>query len=387
MGVIPDCPLVILEGFLRLLAGGEAAVLVPPVLGFQHGDPQVDEVIDPAHVIRVVVEQDESVDLRHPARSITLRIFRPSPCRCRSGGSCRSGGPPAPRLPVPRRFGRCGGSGCGWRAPDEAQNGQCGDESLHGMHLNGTTPGGILPHRRSGRVMRHQHLLLLAVALVEWESTAAAQTRSRPVSGTRIVAQFQDRATVCGTVIATSCRQGSGTSDVFLRLTPLPDGKPVAFRIPGQQRESFGMRLDERLVNEGVCATGTMTTIGGGYRVTVTEPRDFAPAAPQTIFAPEVRSACDVGVEPPTLVSSAATRYSADAMRRKVQGGVLLLAVVQSDGSVGEVKVQRPLDPDVDADSVAALRTWQFRPGAFHGEPAPVVISVETNFAIRKPGR
>ncbi len=47
------------------------------------------------------------------------------------------------------------------------------------------------------------------------------------------------------------------------------------------------------------------------------------------------------GVTAPRLIKSARPNYPAEAMRAKVQGWVMLEAVVQPDGTVGQVRVTR----------------------------------------------
>ena len=69
-------------------------------------------------------------------------------------------------------------------------------------------------------------------------------------------------------------------------------------------------------------------------------------------------------------------------MRAKVQGSVWLECIVMPDGSVGEVKVTRSLDPifGLDQEAIKAAKMWSFRPGMRQGEPVPVIITIELTF-------
>ena len=77
--------------------------------------------------------------------------------------------------------------------------------------------------------------------------------------------------------------------------------------------------------------------------------------------------------------------YTADAMRAKVQGSVWLECIVMPDGSVGEVKVTRSLDPifGLDQEAIKAAKMWRFRPGMRQGDPVPVIITIELTFTLR----
>src|SRR5215213_8843023 len=80
-------------------------------------------------------------------------------------------------------------------------------------------------------------------------------------------------------------------------------------------------------------------------------------------------------VTAPRLVKEVKPTYTADAMRRQVQGGVELEAVVLANGIVREdVKVTRSLDPELDEQAVNALRQWEFKPGIKDGQPVPVQV-------------
>lgn len=68
--------------------------------------------------------------------------------------------------------------------------------------------------------------------------------------------------------------------------------------------------------------------------------------------------------------------------QRKVQGKVLLEAIVLPNGTVGDVRVTRPLDPDLDQSAIAALRQWVFLPAVVDDAPVPVLVEVELTFTI-----
>ncbi len=91
------------------------------------------------------------------------------------------------------------------------------------------------------------------------------------------------------------------------------------------------------------------------------------------------------GITLPSLLREVKPAYTADAMRAKVQGAVWLECIVMPDGSVGEVKVTRSLDPifGLDQEAIRAAKMWRFRPGMRQGEPVPVIITIELTFTLR----
>lgn len=91
------------------------------------------------------------------------------------------------------------------------------------------------------------------------------------------------------------------------------------------------------------------------------------------------------GITLPTVVREVKPAYTADAMRAKVQGSVWLECIVMPDGSVGDVKVTRSLDPifGLDQEAIKAAKNWRFRPGMRQGEPVPVIITIELTFTLR----
>jgi protein TonB len=91
------------------------------------------------------------------------------------------------------------------------------------------------------------------------------------------------------------------------------------------------------------------------------------------------------GVLLPTVIQEIKPQYTAEAMRAKVQGTVLLECVVLPDGSVGPVEVVRSLDSTfgLDQEAVKAAKRWLFRPGTRFGEPVAVLVTIELTFTLR----
>jgi TonB family protein len=91
------------------------------------------------------------------------------------------------------------------------------------------------------------------------------------------------------------------------------------------------------------------------------------------------------GIINPRVVREVKPQYTADAMRAKVQGTVLLECVVLPDGTVGKVDVVKSLDSTfgLDGEAVKAARQWRFQPGTRFGEPVAVLVTIELTFTLR----
>ena len=64
-----------------------------------------------------------------------------------------------------------------------------------------------------------------------------------------------------------------------------------------------------------------------------------------------------------------------------VQGRVILQFVVETDGSVGEVKVVRSIAPDLDSEAVRVVKSLpKFTPGRQNGQPVRVWYTLPVGF-------
>jgi TonB family protein len=91
------------------------------------------------------------------------------------------------------------------------------------------------------------------------------------------------------------------------------------------------------------------------------------------------------GIDLPRVLREVRPNYTADAMRAKVQGTVLIEAVVLPDGTVGQVQVVRSLDTvfGLDQEAIKAAKQWRFAPGTRMGSPVAVLVTIELTFTLR----
>jgi TonB family protein len=85
----------------------------------------------------------------------------------------------------------------------------------------------------------------------------------------------------------------------------------------------------------------------------------------------------------PVLTHEVHPDYTDAAKARKVQGAVEMAVVVKADGTVGDARVTKSLDPDLDQQALKAVRQWTFRAGTVDGTPVDVEVNVEMTFTLR----
>jgi TonB family protein len=73
-------------------------------------------------------------------------------------------------------------------------------------------------------------------------------------------------------------------------------------------------------------------------------------------------------------------KYPQDLVKEHVEGEVVLYGVIRPDGSVDSVQVVRKLDPQLDANSVAAFKQWRFEPATKNGQPVALEAIVHIPF-------
>lgn len=85
---------------------------------------------------------------------------------------------------------------------------------------------------------------------------------------------------------------------------------------------------------------------------------------------------------PPVKLSGDQPRYSDAAREAHISGSVSLRVTIGTDGRVENVSVVRSLNPDLDRNSIEAIRGWRFKPATKDGVPVQATIDIETSFRV-----
>jgi TonB family protein len=86
-------------------------------------------------------------------------------------------------------------------------------------------------------------------------------------------------------------------------------------------------------------------------------------------------------VRTPTKVKDAKPVYPPIAQSARVQGVVILEAVIDESGSVANARVLRSI-PLLDEAALGTVSRWQFAPTDLNGRPVSVIMTVTVNFAL-----
>jgi TonB family protein len=97
--------------------------------------------------------------------------------------------------------------------------------------------------------------------------------------------------------------------------------------------------------------------------------------------APQERPGKDVTA--PTVVREYKANYPDSAKQKGIRGSVELEVIVKKDGTVGDVKVKKSLDSELDEEAVKAMKKWEFKPGTKDGKAVDVLVDVEMTFNLK----
>ena len=77
-------------------------------------------------------------------------------------------------------------------------------------------------------------------------------------------------------------------------------------------------------------------------------------------------------------------KYPEDAKQQKVEGRVIAIFVVETDGSISNVEVVKPVFPSLDAEAVRVLSDMpKWKPGMQSGKVVRVKYTVPINFQLQ----
>jgi TonB family protein len=94
---------------------------------------------------------------------------------------------------------------------------------------------------------------------------------------------------------------------------------------------------------------------------------------------PHITSA---GLTGPAVVKKIDPKYPPSLISDRVEGEVVLYAVIRRDGSVDGIQLVHGIDEQLDANAMEALGQWKFRPGTKDGAPVELEAIVHIPFRL-----
>ena len=74
----------------------------------------------------------------------------------------------------------------------------------------------------------------------------------------------------------------------------------------------------------------------------------------------------------PELISRSKPVYTEEARKARLQGVVIVEAIVDEQGVVTNARVLKGLPLGLDQKAIEAVQTWKFKPATLEGKPVPV---------------
>lgn len=87
-------------------------------------------------------------------------------------------------------------------------------------------------------------------------------------------------------------------------------------------------------------------------------------------------------VKPPAVTHRVDPRYPPEARAARVQGIVIIEAMIDETGRVADARVLKPLPFGLAEAALEAVRQWIFEPATIEGRPVPVIFNLTINFRL-----
>ena len=88
------------------------------------------------------------------------------------------------------------------------------------------------------------------------------------------------------------------------------------------------------------------------------------------------------GLQMPVSIKSVKPTYPPEAKEARMQGTVVVEALIDEKGHVADARVLKGL-PQFDGAALDAAKQWEFKPATLNGETVPVIVVLEMEFNLR----
>jgi protein TonB len=168
--------------------------------------------------------------------------------------------------------------------------------------------------------------------------------------------------------------------------TPISRSTPTNLRIPTavhKTQEAPSPPVDTAGGLVAGVPGGVVGGVPGGVLNGVLNGAGTAPVLAKTPAAPPKRIRVPAQVAEANLVHDVAPEYPPEAGRQRIEGTVVLMAVIGKDGTVEDVRVEKGL-PVLAQAAIEAVKQWRYRPYLLNGEPVEVDSQITINFTLSR---
>jgi len=164
--------------------------------------------------------------------------------------------------------------------------------------------------------------------------------------------------------------------------TPASTSKSISAPTPStQEAPSASVNTTGGVV--GGVPGGVVGVPSGAFNEALNSTRNLPVLAKALEPTPVKRIRVASRVAEANLIHDVAPQYPPEAGRARIEGTVVLMAVIGKDGTVEDVRVESGL-PLLAQAAIDAVRQWRYKPYMIDGEPVEVDSRITINFTLSR---
>jgi TonB family protein len=183
----------------------------------------------------------------------------------------------------------------------------------------------------------------------------------------------------------TNCAPKSLTGTEAARMLFSPAGRPVrtAFE-PGSSASPGCAEASKALILNTILASHELNGTAVWYRVLVPHEPEFLGCLSSSELAAPISGLHFLrgNIGPPRKVKDQPPVYPDSAKKQRIQGLVVLEAIISPSGCVESIRSIRSPDDLLTIASILAVSRWRYEPTLINDKPVPIPMELTVNFSL-----
>jgi len=159
-------------------------------------------------------------------------------------------------------------------------------------------------------------------------------------------------------------------------------GGVVGGVVGGTQGGQIGGVVGGQLGGTGTGTEGTGTGGNDAPLVATPPPPPPPPPPPDPTPAPTAPMRVGGDVKAPVAIDRAEPGYTNAARKARIEGTVIVEAIISKSGRVEDVRVLKGLPAGLSNEAEEAVKKWRFKPGTLNGEPIATIFNLTVTFKL-----